>query len=157
MRFHDGIVGLVLLIGALALVAYARSLPAMPGQDFGPGFFPTIVGAGLGLTSLVLIVRGMAAGRGSGLVEFDAGLRDQRGLAGVAAVLGGILFYLLAADELGFLVVAPLTLLALFRSQGVRWFTAVAVAVVASVLVHFAFYKLLRVPLPWGILTPVSW
>ena len=34
---------------------------------------------------------------------------DQRGLAGVAAVLGGILFYLLAADELGFLVVAPLT------------------------------------------------
>lgn len=157
MRFHDGIVGLVLLVGALALVAYARSLPAMPGQDFGPGFFPTIVGAGLGLTSLVLIARGMAAGRGTGLMEFDAGLRDHRGLAGVAAVLGGILFYLVAADELGFLIVAPLMLLVLFRSQGVRWFSAATIAIVASLLVHFAFYKLLRVPLPWGLLTPFSW
>ncbi|BBK37076.1 tripartite tricarboxylate transporter TctB [Allostella sp. ATCC 35155] len=157
MRFHDGIVGLVLLIGALALVAYARSLPAMPGQDFGPGFFPTIVGAGMGLTSLVLIARGMAAGRGTGLMELDTGLRDRRGLAGVAAVLGGILFYLLAADELGFLIVAPLMLLVLFRSQGVRWFSAITIAVVASLLVHFAFYKLLRVPLPWGLLTPFSW
>jgi putative tricarboxylic transport membrane protein len=25
------------------------------------------------------------------------------------------------------------------------------------VVVHFAFYKLLRVPLPWGILTPIAW
>jgi putative tricarboxylic transport membrane protein len=24
-------------------------------------------------------------------------------------------------------------------------------------VVHFAFYKLLRVPLPWGILTPIAW
>jgi putative tricarboxylic transport membrane protein len=24
-------------------------------------------------------------------------------------------------------------------------------------VVHFAFYKLLRVPLPWGILTPMAW
>jgi len=31
------------------------------------------------------------------------------------------------------------------------------VAVIATVLVHFAFYKLLRVPLPWGVLTPWAW
>jgi putative tricarboxylic transport membrane protein len=24
-------------------------------------------------------------------------------------------------------------------------------------VVHFAFYKLLRVPLPWGFLTPIAW
>ncbi|WP_374445413.1 tripartite tricarboxylate transporter TctB family protein [Stella sp.] len=157
MRFHDGIVGLALLVGALALVAYARSLPAMPGQAFGPGFFPTLVGAGLGLTALVLVFRGIAAGRAQRLIEIEPGLRDPRGLAAVAVVLGGVLFYLLAADWLGFLIVAPLVLLALFRSQGVGWLLGVVVAVVATLLVHFAFYKLLRVPLPWGILTPFAW
>ena len=29
---------------------------------------------------------------------------------------------------------------------------AVTVAVVASLVIWFAFYKLLRVPLPWGVL-----
>lgn len=157
MRFHDGIVGLALLLGALALVAYAQSLPAMPGQAFGPGFFPTLVGAGLGLTALVLVFRGVAAGRSQRPIEIDPGLRDRRGLAAVAVVLGGVLFYLLAADWLGFLIVAPLVLLALFRSQGVGWPLGIVVAVVAALLVHFAFYKLLRVPLPWGILTPFAW
>ena len=156
MRFHDGIVGLVLLIGALALVAYAQSLPAMPGQAFGPGFFPTLVGIGLGLTSLVLVFRGLAAGRSQPAVEVEPGLLDPRGVGAVAVVLGGVLFYLLAADWLGFLIVAPLVLLALFRSQGVGWVPAVVIAVVATLLVHFAFYKLLRVPLPWGILTPYA-
>jgi len=157
LRVHDGILGLALLVGALALVAYAQGLPAMPGQAFGPGFFPTIVGAGLGLTALVLIFRALAAGRGGSLVAIEPGLRDGRGIAGVAAVLGGILFYLLAADRLGFMIVAPLMLLAIFRSQGVRWVVGIPVALVASFVVHFAFYKLLRVPLPWGLLTPVSW
>jgi putative tricarboxylic transport membrane protein len=24
-------------------------------------------------------------------------------------------------------------------------------------VIHLAFYKLLRVPLPWGLLTPIAW
>ena len=34
---------------------------------------------------------------------------------------------------------------------------ALVVAVVATLVIHFAFYKLLRVPLPWGLLTPWAW
>ena len=34
---------------------------------------------------------------------------------------------------------------------------AVLVAVIATLAIHFAFYKLLRVPLPWGVLMPVAW
>ena len=44
-----------------------------------------------------------------------------------------------------------------FRSLQVAWGRSVFWAVVATVVVHFAFYKLLRVPLPWGILTPIAW
>jgi putative tricarboxylic transport membrane protein len=50
-----------------------------------------------------------------------------------------------------------LILLAMFRVLRVRWGLSILLAVVATLVVHFAFYKLLRVPLPWGLLTPFAW
>jgi putative tricarboxylic transport membrane protein len=75
----------------------------------------------------------------------------------LAVLLGSVVFYILFSDELGFLITALLMLVALFRSLQVTWGRSVFWAVVATVVVHFAFYKLLRVPLPWGILTPIAW
>jgi putative tricarboxylic transport membrane protein len=157
VRFHDAIVGLLLLVGAAALLLYARTIPAMPGQDYGPGVFPFLVGAGLGVTALILTLRALAAGRSQRLVEVEPGLLTGRGTAAVATVVVGVIFYLLVADWLGFLITAPLVLLALFRTQRVGWALSIAVAVGASLLIHFAFYDLLRVPLPWGLLTPIAW
>jgi putative tricarboxylic transport membrane protein len=37
----------------------------------------------------------------------------------------------------------------------VRWI--VPLAVVVTLAIHYAFYKLLRVPLPWGWLEPLGW
>jgi putative tricarboxylic transport membrane protein len=34
---------------------------------------------------------------------------------------------------------------------------AITIAVIATLLVHLAFYKLLRVPLPWGLLKGYAW
>ena len=53
----------------------------------------------------------------------------------------------------GFLLLAPVLLFVWFRTLGVRTPLAVAVAIVATLLIWYAFYKLLRVPLPWGVLT----
>jgi len=39
----------------------------------------------------------------------------------------------------------------------VRPVLALVIALVAALLVHTAFYKLLKVPLPWGLLTGVAW
>jgi putative tricarboxylic transport membrane protein len=33
----------------------------------------------------------------------------------------------------------------------------VPIALVLTLLIHYAFYKLLRVPLPWGVLQPIAW
>jgi putative tricarboxylic transport membrane protein len=35
---------------------------------------------------------------------------------------------------------------------GATWRTAAAVSVLATVAIHLAFYKALRIPLPWGLL-----
>jgi putative tricarboxylic transport membrane protein len=34
---------------------------------------------------------------------------------------------------------------------------AVLISLIATLVIHTAFYKLLRVPLPWGLLTPIAW
>jgi putative tricarboxylic transport membrane protein len=75
----------------------------------------------------------------------------------LAVLLGSVVFYILVSDALGFLITAVLMLMALFRSLQVAWGRSAFWAVVATLVVHFAFYKLLRVPLPWGILTPMAW
>ena len=35
--------------------------------------------------------------------------------------------------------------------------SSLPVALVMTLLIHYAFYKLLRVPLPWGVLQPFAW
>ena len=36
--------------------------------------------------------------------------------------------------------------------MGASWRIVVPVAVLAPIVIHLAFYKLLRIPLPWGVL-----
>ena len=66
-----------------------------------------------------------------------------------------------ARRRVGFLIVAPLVLFAMFIAFGVGRGTAVIVAVVGTLVIWYAFYKLLRVPLSLGraralrVLTPV--
>jgi putative tricarboxylic transport membrane protein len=37
------------------------------------------------------------------------------------------------------------------RLLGASWRLALPVAIAATVVIHLAFYKLLKIPLPWGI------
>ncbi|MGH8669421.1 MAG: tripartite tricarboxylate transporter TctB family protein, partial [Burkholderiales bacterium] len=79
-------------------------------------------------------------------------LRRGRPRAGVAAVLGGLLLYILLADTLGFHLVALVLLVLWMRVLGASWSVTIAIGVLGTVAIHLAFYKLLRVPLPWGVL-----
>ena len=47
--------------------------------------------------------------------------------------------------------------MAMFSVLRVPPLRALLLAVVVTLVIHFAFYKLLRVPLPWGLLTPYAW
>ena len=65
-----------------------------------------------------------------------------------------MLAYIFLSERIGFLIVAPLCLMAGFLAFRIGWQRALLWAVGGTVLVHVAFYKLLRVPLPWGVLRP---
>jgi putative tricarboxylic transport membrane protein len=134
-----------------------RGYPNIPGQPVGPALFPGLIAAGLCIGGVVLIARGWMERAGQPWVVWDDWVRSPRHLLALAVLLGAILFYILVSEWLGFLPTAVLILLALFLVLEVPPTRAVLVAVIATFVIHFAFYKLLRVPLPWGVLKGVAW
>lgn len=74
-----------------------------------------------------------------------------------AAVIGVLLFYAVAVDWLGFFITGVTFLLVLMQVFGVtrRWILPLAAGV--TIAIHYGFYTLLRVPLPWGLLEGIAW
>ncbi len=157
MHLSDRITGLFLaLLGALAAWGGSR-LPGVPGQEIGPAVFPMVVGIGLVICGVMI-----AFGIGHSFEEPEPD--DPGTVPGIAALLGRaralaalvppllLLFYMLAADRLGFLITAAIMVLVGALAMGARWRLALPLAVLAPLFVHLVFYKLLRVPLPEGLL-----
>ena len=156
MRTTDRWVGLALALLGLAVVWSARAFPDVPGQKLGAAFLPMLVGAGLLLSGLALVVRGVrgrAYAHEAGEEAAEPAKAEHFGSS--AVIFGAVVAYVALSEKIGFLFIAPVCLLAVFLALRVRWRPALLWAVGGTVLVHFAFYKLLRVPLPWGALTPL--
>lgn len=150
MRRIDRWVGVGLALLGVAVFWSARSFPNVPGQKLGAGFLPMIVGAGLTLCALALLRRSLRADA----TDTPARERGAEHPGSAAVIVGVVIGYLLLAERLGFLLVAPLGLFAIFLALRVKWTHALWWALGGTIVVHVAFYKLLRVPLPWGVLRP---
>jgi putative tricarboxylic transport membrane protein len=150
VKVNDAITGAVLTVLGLVILWHIQGFPPMPGQRFGPAWFPGIVAVGLAGTGLILVVRGMHSH--APWLAMDAWTRQRRPLAGFVTVIAGLGFYVLAADRLGFHLTGFVLLLVWMRVLGTRWSLALTMAIVSPIVLHLAFYKLLRVPLPWGVL-----
>jgi putative tricarboxylic transport membrane protein len=156
MKSNDAIFGLLLLILGSVVLFAIRGYPKIPGQPVGPALFPGLIAVGLCVCGLLLLLRGLRRPRAPWLV-FDDWIRSPRHIAALVVLLGSVVFYIVAANALGFLPTAFIILLALFLVLRVTPTRSLLLAVVATLVVHFVFYKLLRVPLPWGLLTPYAW
>ena len=102
---------------------------------------------------MILLVRGVRELRAGGrLLVLGEWLRSPRHVVNFLLTCAAFVFYVLAVQRLGFLVTATIILLALFLQLRVKPWLAVVVALAAALVIHLAFYKLLRVSLPWGVL-----
>ena len=151
MQRVDRWVGLALALLGAAVFVSSRSFPAVPGQKLGAGFLPALVGVGLVLAGLALAWRSR---RPPAPADAPAEPRAAEQVGSAFVIMAVIAFYIAAADKLGFLIVAPLGLLAVFRALRVGWRPSLAWAIGGTIVVHVAFFKLLRVPLPWGVFRP---
>ncbi len=157
MKLNDAVFGLLLtLLGAAVLVGI-QGYPKIPGQPVGPALFPGLIAAGLCVCGVLLVLRGWRQRASQRWFAWDAWVRSPRHVMALVVLLASVVFYIAAADVLGFLPTAFLILMAMFLVLRVRLPVAIAVALVATLLVHTGFYKLLKVPLPWGLLTGVAW
>nr|WP_283254213.1 tripartite tricarboxylate transporter TctB family protein [Ramlibacter paludis] len=158
------------MLVALGGAAYwgGSLLPPVPGQQVGPNVFPMVIGAALVACGVLIMV---GVGRSfeedekivtsaSGAVADEEAVEAAQGrmatfLRGGWKILlppAALFFYYFASERLGFWITASLMVFALAWSQGAKVKWALGLAVVAPALVHLTFYKLLRVPLPPGLL-----
>ncbi|MBT2334723.1 tripartite tricarboxylate transporter TctB family protein [Variovorax paradoxus] len=157
MKFNDAIFGAILLaLGGLVLVV-VQGYPGMPGQQVGPALFPGLIAGGLCIGGAMLLAKGWRERHAVAWVRLGDWAASPRHLLAAALVIGAVLFYIFASERLGFLPTAAISLLALMLAMRVPPGRAVLIALIATLVIHAAFYKLLRVPLPWGVLTPIAW
>lgn len=161
MKFNDAVWGVLFVLFSGAILIHVQSFPKIPGQNVGPGLFPGTIAVGIAVCGLVLIVRGlrarMARAQGADWVWVPPWLRSGPHVFAFAVLIAVNVFYLLVVDRLGFIPTGFLYLLAFMWVLDVRPVRAVPIALVMTLLIHYAFYKMLKVPLPWGVLTPWAW
>ena len=161
MKFNDAVWGVLFALLGAAILWHVQGFPRIPGQNVGPGLFPGVLAVAMLVCGAILIATGLKARRGAGATFRWAvapeWLRSRPQLLAFAVLVASNVFYLVAVDRLGFLPTAFVYLAALMWALRVRLALALPVALVMALLIHYAFYKLLRVPLPWGVLQGIAW
>jgi putative tricarboxylic transport membrane protein len=169
MQLSDRVTGLFMVaLGGLAAYGGSR-LPPVPGQQIGPNVFPLVVGIGLAICGGMIAlgigrhyeeeaeadlakITGRIAAEGGTVDEPTTWLRGLKALLPPALLL----LYVLLVDRIGFLPTAAIIVLTTSLALGARLRLAVPVAIGAPLFVNLVFAKLLRVPLPSGLL-PMPW
>jgi putative tricarboxylic transport membrane protein len=156
LRANDAIAGVVIILLSAAMIVLTVPFPDLPGQKYGPAFFPRILGAGLIVCGGLLIRRGIMARRaGAPWVEVAPWVREPWRLGAFLLTLSLLLLYIVAADTIGFIPMALAFLLALFFWLGVKPVNALLAAAISTIAIYWFFATLLRVPLPRGLLDSI--
>ena len=157
MKLSDAVFGLLLLALGATVIAVVSSYPTIAAQRVGPALFPALIAIGLMIGGAILLVRGWLARATVPWLQFEPWVQSPRHVAGFIGVIASVVFYIVVVDWLGFFLTSLIILTVLFRLFGVALGRSIMIAAIATFVIHFAFYKLLRVPLPWGVLTNYAW
>jgi putative tricarboxylic transport membrane protein len=159
VKVNDAVSGVVLIVLGAAIFIRTLNFPPMPGQNYNSALFPGIIAVLMGLSGVVLIVKGVAARREARAVAIADWMRSPAHVLNFALLIALLVFYILASSALGFLPSAFIILAVLMtRLRGrARLGSSLAIAALATIAMQQFFGGLLRVPLPWGVIPPFSW
>jgi putative tricarboxylic transport membrane protein len=151
VKVNDALSGAALVALGAIVLWHTRDFPKIPGQNYGAAWFPGWIAAGLIACGALLIAARLRAAAPEPLLALPDWTQRKRPVASVAALVGGLVAYVLVVDALGFHVTAAALLLLWSRLLGASLRLALPAALAATIVIHLAFYKLLKVPLPWGV------
>ncbi|MCW4153240.1 tripartite tricarboxylate transporter TctB family protein [Halomonas sp. 18H] len=157
MSHNDRLSGsLLVLFGALVLWR-ASTFPTLAGLEYGPGLFPAIAAIGLMVCGAAIGLGPRSRRPAQSTPTEPARPSDRWAAARPLALLVVVCGYGLLLAPLGFHIASFLAVFATGRVFGLRVTGAALLALPLVIGVHLLFYSLLRVPLPWGLLTPLAW
>lgn len=161
MRINDAVWGSLFLLLGVVILFHVQRFPTIPGQNVGPALFPGVIAAGLVVCASILMVQGLGQRRRRGgpsaWFASEPWMRSPRHVLAFFSAIGVNVFYITLVDRLGFIPTGAIYLAVLFAVFGVRLRNNLVLAVAVTLVIHYAFYKLLRVPLPWGVLRTWAW
>ena len=159
MKVNDALWGALFALLGAAILWHVQGFPRIPGQNVGPALFPGALAVAMLVCGGILLVSGLKARRSAAFrwAVVPEWLGSRRHVLAFVVLVASNVFYLLVVDRLGFLLTAFVYLAALMGVLRVRLRVAVPVAFIMALAIHYAFYKLLRVPLPWGVLQGIAW
>lgn len=151
MKISDSVVGAGFVAAGALIFAGTLNYPTLEAGHPGPSLFPRILGGLMAVFGGLVSLLGL---RARDVTDEVAWLRLHKNPAFINAlvVLAGVLAYIFLVEHLGFLIMGALVIFTLMWRLQVRPVKAAVVAIVFNTLVHFLFAKVLRVPLPLGIL-----
>lgn len=159
MRKAELCAGVILSVVGAGIVFGATQFPTIPGQDYGPGFFPIILGVGLLLSGAAYAINALrqpelAAAASLPLEqEVDDEAPAERPYYGaVAWLLLGLAAIIKLWETVGFILLLSVFLTGFLVLLRVSLWRAALLAVIATVAVYLVFIRILMVPLPAGIL-----
>lgn len=152
MKFNDAIAGALFVVLAICVFVYAGTFPAMRGVAYGPDLFPRIIAVMMGVGGAMLIVGGLRPAGRQPWLQLADWARKPKSYGLFAAVVGSMVFYILASDRLGFLLSSFLMMsgLLLVTRGPSRLVSSFVVAAVVSAGIYLIFARMLRVPMPYG-------
>jgi len=157
MRFNDAVFGVLLIVFALAEMAYTRTFPSLHGQTYGPNLFPILIGLGLIICGVALVVRGVAARHTHAWVSLGEWADQRKNVVDVAVVLVALVLYISLSGWIGFIPLSVLILSVLLYRLGSSLVLSLALALFVTLLIQLLFARVLLVPLPDGLLRSVLW
>lgn len=156
MKLNESVLGAAFCALGLWTVFYSAGLPKPRHLDYGPGLFPTLIGAGLVICGGIQVIAGLLRWRAAPIIDRPAWLGDRRLVLNLAVIPAACLFYYFTAESLGFLFTGLMILVIMLLVGGVAPVRATAVSLIMITAITMIFASILHVPLPWGVLAPIS-
>lgn len=179
LPLSDVIVGAAAVLGGIAVIAYAQTMPTIGEGRPGPGLFPGMIGglsvlfgsllAGIAVVkwrrgTLVADTQDVPvasspdepvepvedADGDAVVVELELAHSRTKAWVNALVVVGAIVFYVVAAPVLGFLITMFAILLTLMITLGSKWVPALIIAVAVTAGLYALFELVLLVQLPDG-------
>jgi putative tricarboxylic transport membrane protein len=154
MRFNDFIAGLVMVSLALLVFFFTRNYPLLIGQKYGPALFPNLLAGGLIAFSVPLFMRGLKQKQ---FILWQDWASKSESVVNLFLLLAAMLFFIFALDYFGFVITGFITLFVLLKRYGVTLKASLFTALFTTLAIQFFFGRLMRVPLPRGLLDFNFW